>query len=178
MPAARVLGGVAAAHEITSTDLFLARVSSTFHGRDIFSPVAAHLASGLPLERVGPAVDPATLVDLMLPEGRVREGVLETAVLLIDSFGNARLAGQPDDLVRSTGGALIPGRRFRVTGASIPAGGVDVPWQSAFGEVAAGEPLLYEDADYGGLGIAVNQASAAERFGLGSDTPLRIEAIA
>ena len=178
MPAARVLGGVAAVHEITSADLFLTRVSSTFHGRDIFSPVAAHLASGVPLERVGPAIDPATLVDLTLPEARVGEGVLETAVVLIDSFGNARLAGQPDDLARSAGGALSAGRRFRVTGGSIPAGGVDVPWQSTFGEVAAGEPLLYEDADYGGLGIAVNQASAAERFGLGSDTPVRIEALA
>jgi S-adenosyl-L-methionine hydrolase (adenosine-forming) len=63
LPAARALGGVDAAHEITASDLFLDRVSSTFHGRDIFSPVAAHLAVGLPLERVGPAVDPATLVD-------------------------------------------------------------------------------------------------------------------
>jgi S-adenosylmethionine hydrolase len=42
--------------------------------------------------------------------------------------------------------------------------------------VGAGDALLYEDADYGGLGIAVNQASAAARFGLEIDTPLRIEA--
>jgi hypothetical protein len=176
IPAARVLGGVAAAHEITASDLFLTRVSSTFHGRDIFSPVGAHLANGVPLERVGPAVDPGTLVDLTLPEARVGEGVLETAVLLIDSFGNARLAGQPADLARSAGGELASGRRFRVSGGSIPAGGCDVSWHRAFGEVAPGEALLYEDADYGGLGISVNQASAAERFGLEIDTPLRIEA--
>jgi S-adenosylmethionine hydrolase len=176
MPAARVLGGVAAAHEITASDLFLARVSSTFHGRDIFSPVAAHIANGLPLDRIGPAVDPGTLVGLTLPEARVGEGVLETAVLMIDSFGNARLAGQPDDLARSTGGQLTSGRRFRVTGGSIPGGGIAVGWQATFADVAAGEPLLYEDADYGGLGISVNRASAAERFGLEIDTALRIEA--
>jgi S-adenosylmethionine hydrolase len=176
IPAARVLGGVAAAHEITASDLFLARVSSTFHGRDIFSPVGAHLANGVPLERVGSAVDPGTLVDLTLPEARVGDGVLETAVLVIDSFGNARLAGQPEDLARSAGGELRAGRRFRVSGGSIPDGGAEIPWHAAFGEVAAGEPLLYEDADYGGLGISVNQASAAEMFGLAIDTPLRIEA--
>lgn len=176
VPAARILGGVTAAHEITASDLFLTRVSSTFHGRDIFSPVGAHLAKGMALKGVGPPIDAGSLVDLTFPEARVGDGVLETAVLLIDSFGNARLAGQPADLARSAGGELTAGRRFRVRGGSIPDGGSDVPWHRAFGEVAAGEALLYEDADYGGLGISVNQASAAERFGLAIDTPLRIEA--
>ncbi len=52
---------------------------------------------------------------------------------------------------------------------------LDVPWQATFGEVEPGTTLLYADADYGGLGIAVNQASAAERLGLAIDTPVRIE---
>jgi hypothetical protein len=172
LPAARVLGGIEAVHEITASDLFLTRVSSTFHGRDIFSPVGAHLANGLPIDAVGPAVDPGTLVDLRLPEARVGEGRLDTAVLMIDSFGNARLAGQPDDLARVAGGPLVAGRPFVVT---VDGTSVDVPWHVTFGEVAARQPLLYEDADYGGLGIAVNQASAAERFGLTIDTPIRIE---
>ena len=60
--------------------------------------------------------------------------------------------------------ASLAGRWFLVTGGAIPEPGVVVPWHVTFGEVAAGEPLLYEDADYGGLGIAVNQGSAAERF--------------
>ncbi len=177
IPAARVLGGITAVHEITNADLFLTKVSSTFHGRDIFSPVGAHLANGVPLTEVGPEIDPSSLVDLTFPEPRVDGGALETAVLMIDSFGNARLAGQPDDLARAAGGHLASGRRFRVTGGSI-VGGADVAWHSTFGEVAAGEPLLYEDADHGGLGISINQASAAERFGLEIDTALRIEALA
>lgn len=176
-PAARVLGDIAAAHVITSSDLFLPRVSSTFHGRDVFSPVAAHLANGTPLERVGPPIDPTELADLALPEPIVGDGVLETAVLFIDSFGNARLAGQPDDLARSFAGRLTPGLPFRVRGGSIRPDGIVVPWHATFGEVAAGEPLLYEDADYGGLGISINQGSAAERFGLAIDAPLRIQAV-
>jgi hypothetical protein len=176
-PAARVLGGVIAAHDVTATELFLPHVSSTFHGRDIFAPVAAHLANGVPLERVGPPIEPTELVDLRLPEPVIRDGVLETSVLFIDSFGNARLAGVPEDLARAAGGELDAGRSFRVTGGSIAPDGILVPWRTTFGDVATGEPLLYEDADYGGLGIAVNQASAADRFGLGIDTPVRIEVV-
>jgi S-adenosylmethionine hydrolase len=167
LPAARVLGGVTAAHLITATDLFLPHVSSTFHGRDIFAPVAAHLANGVPLEQVGPAIEPAELVDLRLPEPVVADGALDTSVLFIDSFGNARLAGQPEDLAQAAGGELV-------TGGSIGAEGVAVPWHATFGDVAPGDPLLYEDADYGGLGISVNQASASDRFGLTIDSPVRI----
>jgi S-adenosylmethionine hydrolase len=177
LPAARVLGGVTAAHIVTAAELFLPHVSSTFHGRDIFAPVAAHLANGVPLERVGQAIDPAELVDLRLPDPVVLDGALETTVLFIDSFGNARLAGGPEDLARAAGGELVAGRSFRVTGGSIGSEGIAVPWQATFGEVAAGEPLLYEDADYGGLGIAVNQASAAERFGLAIDAPVGIAVV-
>lgn len=176
-PAARALGEIEAVHEITAMELFLPRVSSTFHGRDIFSPVAAHLANGLPLDRVGPAIDPAELVDLTLPEAVVRGRTLETAVLIIDSFGNARLAGQPDDLAAAVRSELRTGLSFRVTGGSIPPAGMTVEWHATFGEVQPGEPLLYEDADYGGLGIAINQGSAADRFGLAIDSPVRLDAV-
>jgi S-adenosylmethionine hydrolase len=50
-----------------------------------------------------------------------------------------------------------------------------VPWQLTFGAVPTGDPLLYDDADYAGLGIGVNQGSAAERLGLAHDTPVVIE---
>ncbi|HET9085883.1 MAG TPA: SAM-dependent chlorinase/fluorinase [Candidatus Limnocylindrales bacterium] len=176
IPAAHVLGGITAAHEITNADLFLTKVSPTFHGRDIFSPVGAHLANGMAIGEVGPEIDQASLVGLTFPEPRVHGRVLETAVLMIDSFGNARLAGQPADLARAAGGELTPGQPFRVAGGAI-VGGAEVTWHTTFGEVAAGQPLLFEDADYGGLGISVNQASAAERFGLDIDTALRIEAL-
>jgi S-adenosyl-L-methionine hydrolase (adenosine-forming) len=172
MPAARMLGGVTAAHELTATELFLADVSSTFHGRDLFAPIAAHLANGVPLERVGPAIDPKDLVDLVFPNALARAGGLDTSVLFIDSFGNTCLAGQPEDLA-SVLGQLETGRRLRVVCGGIAHA---VSWHATFGAVAPGEPLLYDDADYDGLALAVNQASAAERYGLANDDPVRIEA--
>jgi S-adenosylmethionine hydrolase len=172
-PAVRALGGASEARELTERGLFLAEVSSTFHGRDVFAPVAAHLASGVPLERVGPAIDPGDLVDLRFPEPVASDGGLDTAVLFIDSFGNARLGGQPSDL-EAVGGPLVEGRRYRVV---IRGAAIVVPWHATFGSAAAGDPLLYEDADYGGLGLATNQASAAERFGLDIDMPVRIEPV-
>lgn len=172
LPAARVLGGVTAAHQLTNRELFLAEVSSTFHGRDLFAPVAAHLAAGVPLERVGPAIAPASLVDLRLPEPVVVHAGLETAVLFIDSFGNVRLAGQPEDLAAVVG-PLEGGRLLRLRVGD--GGSVEVPWHATFGAVGAGQPLLYDDADYDGLALAVNQGSAAERFGLAIDDLVRIE---
>lgn len=171
LPAARELGGVTAAWEITNRDLVLPKVSSTFHGRDLFAPVAAHLARGLDPALVGPVADIGSLVDLQFPKATARDGGLDTAVVLIDRYGNARLAGQPEDLA-AVAGPLAPGRGFRVV---VGERQLDVPWHATFGEVEPGATLLYEDADYGGLGIAVNQASAAERLGLAIDTPIRIE---
>lgn len=171
--AADALGGVAEARYLIERSLMLPAVSSTFHGRDLFAPIAAHLATGVPFERVGPPVDPADLVGLGLPAAVARPGGLDTAVLLIDPFGNARLAGQPADL-EAVAGPLEPGRRFRVVVSDAEH---EVPWFPTFGEVAPGDVLLYEDADYAGLALAVNQGSAAERFDLAPDRPVRIEPI-
>jgi hypothetical protein len=173
MPAAERLGGIVAAHSLENQALWRdPAASNTFHGRDIFAPVAAHLAAGTPVGEVGPALDPSSLVPLTIPEATVRAGVLVTSVLFVDSFGNCRLAGQPADLA-SLRGRLEPGDRFRVhIGADDP---IDVPWQPTFGAVAVGQPLLYEDADYAGLGIGLNQGSAAARLGLTHDTIVTIE---
>jgi S-adenosylmethionine hydrolase len=126
----------------------------------------------MPVGEVGPALDPASLVPLAIPDATARDGVLETSVLFVDSFGNCRLAGQPADLA-SLLDRLEPGDRFRVRiGGGEP---VEIAWQPTFGAVGVGDPLLYEDADYAGLGIGVNQGSAASRFGLAHDTILTIE---
>lgn len=164
-PAAEALGGIVEARALENATLWRESVSSTFHGRDIFSPVAAHVAAGVPFEEIGPAVE--GLVTLDLPTARREGGALETAVIFIDTFGNCRLAGSTHDL-----GAVEAGQHFTVT---TPEGSATLPWYPTFGETPQGEPLLYEDADYAGLGLAVNQGSAAERFGLELDAPVRIE---
>jgi len=146
-------------------------VSHTFHGRDIFAPVAAHLAAGIPIDEVGPPIAATDLVQLAFPDARREGSGLETSVLFVDQFGNCRIAGQPGDLA-AIDGALEPGRRYRVT---VGDRSVEMPWQVTFGAVPPGELLLYEDADYAGLGIGVNQGSAAERLGLTHDVRVRIE---
>lgn len=173
MPAAARLGGVVAAHSLENRALWRdSDASSTFHGRDIFAPVAAHLAAGTPIGEVGPAVAPSSLVPMDMPEAVVRGTELATSVLFVDSFGNCRLAGHPDDL-GALRGRLEPGDRFHVRVGGKEA--VEVPWQPTFGAVPVGDPLLYEDADYAGLGIGVNQGSAAARFGLVHDAIVTIE---
>ena len=171
VPAAERLGGIVAAHALENRSLWRDTVSHTFHGRDLFAPVAAHLAAGTPIDDVGPRVEPDDLIGQAFPEARQRDGGLDTSVLFVDSFGNCRLAGQPADLA-ALRGRLEPGHRFTVR---VDSAAHEVPWQTTFGAVRAGEPLLYEDADYAGLGIGVNQGSAAERFGLTNDTSVRIE---
>ena len=171
LPAAERLGGVSAAHALENRALWRASVSHTFHGRDIFAPVAAHLAAGTPIAETGPAIDPGDLVTLAFPQPAIRDGALETSVLFVDSFGNVRLAGVPADLA-SLRGALTPGDRFGVT---VGGSATEMTWQTTFGTVDPGDPLLYEDADYDGLAIGVNQGSAADRLGLEIDTAVRIE---
>ena len=172
-PAAERLGGITRAHLLDNRALWRDAVaSSTFHGRDIFAPVAAHLAGGTPISEAGSEIDPGSLVPLVFPEPTVRDGTLTTSVLYVDAFGNCRLAGQPEDLA-ALRGSLAPGDRFRVRiGSAEP---LVVPWQATFGAVGVGEPLLYDDADYAGLGIGVNQGSAADRLSLRHDTSLTIE---
>jgi S-adenosylmethionine hydrolase len=177
LPAARALGGMVAARALENRALWLDTVSHTFHGRDIFSPVAAHLAAGTPFQEVGAELDLAEVTDLALPGATPRDGGLDTSVLLIDAFGNCRLAGETADLL-SAFGPMRPGRQLVLV---LPDRGTHqasrepVAWVATFGDVAVGAPLLFEDADYAGPALAVNQGSAAERFGLVLDIPVRIE---
>jgi S-adenosylmethionine hydrolase len=173
IPAAGKLGGIAEARTLENRDLWLDRTSSTFHGRDIFSPVAAHLATGTPFSDVGPFLPTAELVQLALPQATVRDGGLDTGIAFIDDFGNLRLAGQPSDLDAAVGG-LAPGRELMVEFAD-PALTERTTWQRTFGTVPVGASLLYEDS-FGTISLADNQGSIASRLGLAVDRPARIRA--
>ena len=177
VPAAEKLGGIAEVRALENHDLWLPTVSHTFHGRDIFSPVAAHLAAGVAFETVGPILPTDEIVRLVLPGATIRDGGLDTAVLFIDAFGNCRLAGETADL-HAVAEPLERGRPFTVH--LPPRDGRDadrltVPWVGTFGDVATGSLLLFEDADYAGPALAINQGSAAEQLALVLDTPLRVE---
>src|ERR671936_426176 len=91
LPAASSLGGIAAAHELANPDYALDTVSRTFPGRDLFSPAAAHLARGVPIDELGPPVDPQALVRLDVPEPEVGQHRIRASVLYVYHFGNMQL---------------------------------------------------------------------------------------
>jgi S-adenosylmethionine hydrolase len=174
LPPAEALGGLAEVRELTNRDLWLPVTTSTFHGRDIFSPVAAHLAAGdARFEDVGPAFDPGELVRVPEPTATVRPGALETVITYVDSFGNARLAGGRDDLAAALGelGDGVP------VSIEIEAGGTTVHeetrYASTFGAVALGQSLLYVDS-LGNLALADNQGNLARRLGVEPDQRVAI----
>ena len=170
LPAADRLGGIIDVHVLDNPALFRHPVSDTFHGRDIFAPVAAHLAAGVLLSDVGTAIEPSDLVQLDLPQASIDRGTLVTSVLFVDRFGNSRVAGEASDLA-ALRDSLAPGDVFEVT---IGDRSTRMPWQTTFGAVGAGELLLYDDADYAGLAIGRNLGSAAEELGLANDVGIRI----
>jgi S-adenosylmethionine hydrolase len=167
MPAAERFGGVAEAVEISGSPHRLRPVSATFHGRDLFAPVAAALAAGAALGDAGRPVEPGELVGLELPAARLEEGVLVAHALAIDRFGNVTLDATHDQLSEV---GLRLGRRVV---AGVEGEEHDAQYATTFADVEQGALLLYEDA-YRTLALAVNRGSAAERMGLARDDELRL----
>src|SRR5437667_76595 len=91
VPAAERLGGIEAAHELTNLKYRLDPAALTFHGRDVFSPAAAHLSNGVDPAELGAAVDPGTLVRLLLPEPEIGSRRIRATILYVDRFGNVQL---------------------------------------------------------------------------------------
>ena len=166
-PAAEAGGGAVEAVEISTSPWRLEPVSATFHGRDLFAPVAAALARGEPLCETGTPLDPIALTGLELPRPEVREGALIAHVRYIDRFGNLQLNAGQELLPEATEGALeietSGGERHTVTLAA------------AFADVPTGGLLLYEDSQRR-LAVAVSQGDAAQQLGLGLDDELSIRA--
>jgi hypothetical protein len=152
-------GGAARAFSLTNRDLWLASVAATFHGRDIFMPVAAHLADGAELAATGAEIDVADLVTLPAPERLIRDSVAEGEVLTVDRFGNVQLSVTASDAaeigLKPGAAAYVRCRRHRLT----------VPYRATFGAVPPGELVAYADSA-GLVSIAVNGGDAAQRLGL------------
>src|SRR5215213_3671602 len=107
VPAAESLGGISGACALTEERFHLRPVSSTFQGRDVFAPVAAHLASGVGLSDLGKPVDPSSLIRLRPASVRADEGAgLVTRIISVDRFGNARLSVMVEESGLGYGDAL------------------------------------------------------------------------
>jgi S-adenosylmethionine hydrolase len=173
VPAAEALGGVGEARQLANRELWLPVTTTTFHGRDIFAPVAGHLANGAAaFEDVGPVVEPGTLVRLPEPAASVDGGAIRTTVTYVDSFGNVRLAGGADEL-RTAFGELSDGDPLLVELGGPDERREPTRYGTTFGAVPAGASLVYVDS-LGNLALADNQGSIATRLGIAHDRPVRI----
>lgn len=139
---------------IHNRDYYLPEVSNTFHGRDIFAPVAAHLSLGVPLVNIGPPVE--NLVQLPIPTLEVSNDKLVGQIVKIDSFGNAITNISESALSGSFNGFVY---EISVGSASLR------QLNTSYAESEIGEPLAIIGSS-GMLEIAINGGSASQMLGL------------
>jgi S-adenosyl-L-methionine hydrolase (adenosine-forming) len=166
--AQQLSGGAAEAVDIARSPFRLEPVSATFHGRDIFAPVAARLAAGVALAECGEPLDPSRLVRLELPAPRFEDATLVVRAVYVDRFGNVALGVDHDELA---GSGLKLGRPASIELADHTRR--DAQYALTFADVAGGELLLYEDSSRR-LALAVCRGSAASDLGIAVDDELRI----
>ena len=160
-------GGAVEAVDVSRSPFRLEPISATFHGRDVFVPVAARISAGAELLEAGEPLEVGELRVLDLPAGRVDGGVAVGHALLVDRYGNVSLNLGHDALLAL--GAILGGR-VEVTAGGRTAEAVVV---QTFADVGEGQLLLYEDA-WGALALAVNRGDAAATLGVGPDHEVRI----
>ena len=167
LPAADQLGGVREAHELANPEYALDSVSRTFHGRDLFSPAAAHLALGVPLAELGPPIDPQALVRIDVPAPEIGRNRIRAVVLYVDHFGNIQLNLRREHLDEA---GVEPGVTVELELA------LDRYYATAartFADARPGDIILYEDS-YGNIAIAINGGSAAALFAARASQEVRI----
>jgi S-adenosyl-L-methionine hydrolase (adenosine-forming) len=160
------LGGKEAV-QLTNGELWLHPVSATFHGRDIFMPVAAHLAAGVDLTAAGDLISLDDLVALPAPTSRLHDGAADGEVMSVDRFGNVQLSIPAADAGRLGIGIGSPvivrcGRRQ-----------FTVPYLDTFAAGAPGEIVAFTDSA-GLISLAINAGDAAQQLGLPPGAHVRI----
>jgi len=147
--------GLDSAREITNTGwMLMPQVSSTFHGRDIFSPAAAHLAAGWDFTLAGPAVD--QLVQLTPRVSTTSENGIEGNIIGLDDPYGSLISDIPGDEFKKLGYQL--GDKIIVQLNKTP---FSVPYARTFMDVQVGDPLLYIDSR-GRIGLALNQRNYSQ----------------
>ena len=172
LPAVDRNGGVVEAHELANPAYALPSVSRTFHGRDLFSPAAAHLSLGVPLAELGPPIDPDALVRLDVPEPEIGQSRIRATVLGVDRFGNISVNLTRDHLERAS---IVPGTRVELSARGERYYAVAA---RTFGDAGAGDLIIYEDS-YRNLAVAVSRGSAAELLGIeeGSEILIQVDGL-
>ena len=166
IPAARSLGGIREAVELTNERYHVQPVSSTFHGRDLFAPAAAHVASGTSVTQLGERVDASSLVRLDLPGVLAADGQeCVVKVLSVDRYGNARLSITQEESGLEYGASLEID-----TGDGFMA----VKYLETFGSAKTGELVLVPDSHWR-LSLAVNKGNASQALMLGAGTRITLK---
>jgi S-adenosylmethionine hydrolase len=158
-----MVGGADRVVELTNADYHLPSPGSTFDGRDVFGPVAAHLCAGVDLEELGPLVDPTSLQPGMIPLPFDDGDAIAAQVLWVDRFGNAQLNVGPDDVDHL--GEVVRlrfGERTRIAKRA-----------TSFAELGADVGLVLDS--YGLLAVALDRHSAAAELGLVANDEVKIE---
>src|SRR3712207_3022338 len=166
VPAAEALSGISAVVLLTNGRYHVQPVSNTFHGRDVFSPAAAHLAAGVELSELGETADPSSLVRLSLPgveDGGIGEGAT-VQIISVDRYGNARLSVTEEEAGLEYGAVL---------GVDVGDGEMSVRYLETFGSAKAGELVLVPDSHWR-LSLAINKGSAAHALGLKTGGTVRV----
>src|SRR5215210_2712599 len=158
---------VEAARSLTNPRYHLEHISRTFHARDVFAPTAAHLAAGADFDDLGDDVDPATLVQIVLPEPQVSSGALRATVLAVDRFGNLQLNVRR---VHVDEFGVEPGNRVELKFSLDPYYAVVA---ETYEDALRGELLLYEDS-YGAFSIAISGGDAGRLTGVVPGDAVRI----
>ncbi|MBA2349871.1 MAG: SAM-dependent chlorinase/fluorinase [Solirubrobacterales bacterium] len=161
--AAQRFGGIVEAVDVSRSIHRLEPVSATFHGRDLFAPVAAALAAGAPLEEAGDPIDADEIQPLHMPLAEVDESGLTVHAIAFDRFGNVTLDVEHEELT-------FAGLRL---GHAVGVNARRAVYAVTFADVPEGDLLLYQDA-YRTLSLAVNRGSAQELLGLSLDDAVRI----
>jgi S-adenosyl-L-methionine hydrolase (adenosine-forming) len=159
--------GIEAVHELVNPAYALPEVSRTFHARDVFAPAAAHLAAGVPIAELGPALEPRSLVRLVVPEPQLGRTQISATVLDVDRFGNIATNVERAHLEQL---GIVDGERIEVRLAldryyAVCAG--------TFADAAPGELILYVDS-YGHVTLAISRGDAARLTGVAAGDELRI----
>jgi S-adenosylmethionine hydrolase len=149
-----------AAVELTNPQYWrIPEPSSTFHGRDIFAPVGAHLAQGVPLDQLGTAIAPDTLVQLNLPPCHSQGNMITGCIQAMDHFGN---------LITNIPGNLLPSPRW-----SVRIGTLTVAGDRTYSNVPPGQ-LIALIGSHGYIEIAINHGNAEATLNLHLGNPIEV----
>jgi S-adenosyl-L-methionine hydrolase (adenosine-forming) len=160
-------GGIAEVFELANERLWRDTVRRTFRGRDVFSPVAAHLANGVELAELGPSVEEVSLARIAVREAVVDDDHVHAEIRTVDHFGNVSLNIARSDL-EAAGIALGDTVELRCNGRTM-----SVPFTLTYGEVPAGRLTLCEDS-FRSIQLAVNAGYASRRLRVNRGDPVVI----